>query len=144
MQRHRERHRDPQPQRRGELHRRHAPAIEKAVQRGRDDQRRREAVQLGVAGVVVVVVRAGGAHGIGVSVDQQQQAVPSRQQDRGSTSHPSSATSSGSSPNTATPNRTPALSGTTTRARRRIPVSHSPERGARYSDRCGESGGSNS
>jgi len=45
------------------------------VQRGGGDQRSGEAVQFGVTGAVIVVMRAVRANGIGVAIDEEQQAV---------------------------------------------------------------------
>ena len=54
-------------------------------------------MQLGGAGVVIVVVRAGGADGVGETVDQDQQSVTGGEEDQAGV-HPISAASSGRSP----------------------------------------------
>ena len=85
-----------------------------------------KSVQLGGAGIVIVVVGAGGADGVGEAVDQDQQSVAGGEEDRGWRSIPSRRPVPEGDRRAATPSSTPALNGTTMRARRRRPVSQSP------------------
>jgi len=81
VQRHRQGNGHAQSQGRGGLDRGDAPAIQKGMQGGSGDQRSGEAMELARAGIVVVIVRAGGADRIGEAVDGEEQPISGGEQE---------------------------------------------------------------